>query len=222
LVSEVSERAKLERRAKMSAGMSAEMTDGPSEGRLIEACRQGDREAFRQLFDAYHRRVWSIALHFTGDDSSARDITQQVFLKLFTSIGQFRHESSFTTWLHRLVVNACLDEHRRRRRFVSLELFRHQQNNDDIRDLGEFKKMNHREVREGEDDLIRLEIDAAVRAAVRQLKPKLRIAILLKYFEGLSYQEMARVLGCSTGTVASRLNRGHKELARRLAHLRST
>ncbi len=201
--------------------MSAGMSDGPSEGRLIEACRQGDREAFRQLFDAYHQRVWSIALHFTGDDSSARDITQQVFLKLFTSIGQFRHESSFTTWLYRLVVNACLDEQRRSRRFVSLDLFRNQ-NQDDVRDLGEFKKMSFREPQQGEDDFIQLEIDAAVRTAVRQLKPKLRVAILLKYFEGLSYQEMAHVLGCSTGTVASRLNRGHKELARRLAHLRST
>jgi RNA polymerase sigma-70 factor (ECF subfamily) len=64
------------------------------------------------------------------------------------------------------------------------------------------------------------EVEEAVRAAIRRLKPKLRIAILLKYFEDLSYQEMAEVLGCSTGTVASRLNRGHQELARRLAHLR--
>jgi RNA polymerase sigma-70 factor, ECF subfamily len=206
----------------LSAGMRAKMSDGPSEGRLIEACRQGDREAFRQLFDAYHQRVWSIALHFTSDDSSARDITQQVFLKLFTSIGQFRHESSFSTWLYRLVVNACLDEQRRRRRFVSLDLFRDHQKNDEAREVSVFKKMSFREPQQGEDDFTRLEIDAAVRAAVGQLKPKLRIAILLKYFEGLSYQEMARVLGCSTGTVASRLNRGHKELARRLAHLRST
>ena len=74
---------------------------------------------------------------------------------------------------------------------------------------------------EQEDRYRRLEISDAVKAAVRELRPKLRIAILLKYFEGLSYEEMARVLGCSTGTVASRLNRGHKELARRLAHLQN-
>lgn len=72
-----------------------------------------------------------------------------------------------------------------------------------------------------EDCYSQLEISASVKAAVKELKPKLRIAILLKYFEGLSYEEMASVLGCSSGTVASRLNRGHKELARRLAHLRS-
>lgn len=71
-----------------------------------------------------------------------------------------------------------------------------------------------------EDHYSQLQISASVKAAVKELKPKLRIAILLKYFEGLSYEEMARVLGCSTGTVASRLNRGHKELARRLQHLR--
>lgn len=71
-----------------------------------------------------------------------------------------------------------------------------------------------------EDHHAQLEISAAVKAAVKELKPKLRMAILLKYFEGLSYEEMASVLGCSAGTVASRLNRGHKELARRLAHLK--
>ena len=74
---------------------------------------------------------------------------------------------------------------------------------------------------EQEDRQLRLELSAVVKAAVRELRPKLRITILLKYFEGLSYEEMARVLGCSPGTVASRLNRGHKELARKLAHLRS-
>ena len=71
-----------------------------------------------------------------------------------------------------------------------------------------------------EDHHAQLELSATVKAAVQELKPKLRMAILLKYFEGLSYEEMAAVLGCSMGTVASRLNRGHKELARRLQHLR--
>ena len=72
-----------------------------------------------------------------------------------------------------------------------------------------------------EELFTRLEISGAVKAAVAQLKPKLRMAILLKYFEELSYEEMAQVLGCSMGTVASRLNRGHKELARKLGHLRN-
>jgi RNA polymerase sigma-70 factor, ECF subfamily len=207
----------------------AAMDEQSSERFLIEDCQKGDREAFRKLFEAYKDRVWSIALHFSCDEVSARDITQQVFLKLFACISQFRHDAAFETWLYRLVVNACLDERRSRRRFISFNISR---SGDDELDeaLGEIDRMErncsrnlsgHCRMPEQEDRYRRLEISDAVKAAVRELRPKLRIAILLKHFEGLSYEEMARVLGCSTGTVASRLNRGHKELARRLAHLRN-
>ena len=202
-----------------------------NEGRLIEACQQGDRDAFRQLFEAHKDRVWSVALHFTGDEAAARDIAQQVFLKLFTTIGQFRQEARFSTWLYRTVVNSCLDEQRRRQRFLSLDFFRtgdffNSREDDGKGEMNAIDWQQAREFEKGEQRLpqedcySQMEISASVKAAVKELKPKLRIAILLKYFEGLSYEEMAHVLGCSTGTIASRLNRGHKELARRLAHLR--
>lgn len=200
------------------------MNENQSEERLIEACRHGDREAFRQLFEAHKDRVWSIALHFVGDEAAARDITQQVFLKLFTAIAQFRSESGFTTWLYRLVVNACMDEQRRRRRFLSFDFFRHGDDGSD--GMNEMDRQMASQFERGfkqmeqEDHQAQLEISTAVRAAVKELKPKLRMAILLKYFEGLSYEEMAHALGCSPGTVASRLNRGHQELARKLAHLK--
>src|SRR5262249_2923371 len=129
-----------------------------------------------------------------------------------------------STWLYRMVVNACLDEQRRRRRFLSFDFFKTGDEGEDEMNAADWQQARDFE-RGGEglpqeDCYARTEVSAAVKAAVRELKPKLRLAILLKYFEGLSYEEMARVLGCSTGTVASRLNRGHKELARRLAHLR--
>jgi RNA polymerase sigma-70 factor (ECF subfamily) len=210
----------MERRAAMN-----EQPDGASEERLIEACRQGDRDAFRQLFEAHKDRAWTIALHFIGDEAAARDITQQVFLKLFSTIGQFRGEAGFSTWLYRLVVNACLDEQRRRRRFLSFDFFGGDKAEDgdggmnamDWQQAKQFEQSGQKSPQE--DRYSQLEISASVKTAVKQLKPKLRIAILLKYFEGMSYDEMASVLGCSTGTVASRLNRGHKELARRLQHL---
>jgi RNA polymerase sigma-70 factor (ECF subfamily) len=189
---------------------------------LIEACQRGDREAFRSLFETHKDRVWSIALHFSRDAASARDITQQVFLKLFTCISQFRHDAAFETWLYRLVVNVCLDEKRSRRRFISFSGGGADdgEREDLLNEVGFLPDRDHSQKSEQEDRQLRLEISDVVKGAVRELRPKLRIAILLKYFEGLSYEEMARVLGCSTGTVASRLNRGHKELARRLAHLR--
>jgi RNA polymerase sigma-70 factor (ECF subfamily) len=197
----------------------AAMNEQSSEERLIEACRQGDREAFRQLFETHQDRVWSIALRFTGNDATARDITQQVFLKLFTTIGQFRRDAGFATWLYRLVVNACLDEQRRQRRFLSLDFFGASagRDEDDVEmEIEDLKQTG----RPQEEMFSRIEISQAVNAAVAELKPKLRIAILLKYFEELSYEEIAEAMGCSMGTVASRLNRGHKELARKLAHLK--
>lgn len=201
------------------------MNEARNEEQLIEACRHGDRESFRQLFELHKDRVWSVALHFIGDEAAARDITQQVFLKLFTVIGQFRGEAGFSTWLYRMVVNTCLDEQRRRKRFLSFDFFKTGDGFDN--DMKAMDQQQARQLEHGlqtlaqEDHHAQLELSVAVKAAVKELKPKLRMAILLKYFEGLSYEEMASVLGCSAGTVASRLNRGHKELARRLQHLRS-
>ena len=183
------------------------MSEPRIEASVIAACQQGDREAFRLLFETYKDRVYQIALYFFGgDEAQAADITQQVFLKLFTRIGQFQGESEFTTWLYRLTTNACVDESRRRRRFLQ---------------FGE--GVNVREPRDKpthEDALARAEAADAVKRAVAALRPKLRVVMLLKYFEELSYEEIAAVVGCSKGTVASRLNRGHKILARKLGHLR--
>ena len=176
------------------------------DGRVIEACQQGDRAAFQLLFETYKDKVFSIAVYSSGGDrATADDVTQQIFLKLFTAIRQFRGDSEFTTWLYRLVVNACLDERRRRRRLLP---------------WGETVAVrNTSDKKPQEKQFARLEVQEAVQAAIGQLKPKFRLPILLKYIEGLSYDEIATVMGCSKGTVASRLNRGHSQLAKRLSHL---
>src|SRR5687768_17310180 len=85
----------------------------------IELCRLGDRDALRELFDAHGARVYSIARHFfDGDDARARDVTQDVFVKVMERIGTFEGASRFSTWLYRLTVNACLDAKRAERRLV--------------------------------------------------------------------------------------------------------
>ena len=190
-----------------SARLSVGLRDHSIDVRTIEACQGGDSGAFRLLFEAYKDRVYSIAIcYFDGDEDSAKDITQQVFLKLMSNISQFESRSEFSTWLYRLVVNACLDRKRALRRFLL---------------LGISKEIEVRDTRKSvEETHIRRELEASVRAAVATLKPKLKMAILLKYFEDLSYDEMAVALGCSKGTVASRLNRGHRILAKKLAHVR--
>jgi RNA polymerase sigma-70 factor (ECF subfamily) len=178
-------------------------------GQVIEACQQGDRDAFHSLFVAYRDKVFSIAVYSSGGDRSvAEDVTQQIFVKLFTAIRQFRGDSEFTTWLYRLVVNACMDERRRRRRLLPWGTAETAVAMSNVSD----RKPQERQY-------ARLEISEAVRKAIAELKPKFRLPILLKYIEGLSYEEIAEVMGCSKGTVASRLNRGHSQLAKRLSHL---
>lgn len=175
---------------------------------LIEQCRLGDREAFRGLFERYGDAVHSIAWHFSGDPAVAKDVTQQVFLKLFTVIGQYRGDSSFRTWLFRIVANACEDERRRRRRWLPFV-------DEALGSIGRVRQsqLSHSSRREVSDE---------VAAAIAGLSPKLRMPIVLRYLEELSYDEIAEALGISMGTVASRLNRGHRALADRLGHLRDS
>ena len=170
---------------------------------IIEACRGGDRVAFRELYDLYKDRVYSIALYFFhGDPMAASDITQQVFLKLLANISQYRGDAAFSTWLHRLVVNACLDEARIRKLPTAPYERSH---------LEAVAGADSQEARYAQEQMA-----VCVRAAVASLPPKFRIAVLLRYFDDLSYEEMAKALRCSMGTVASRLSRGHKMLAERL------
>jgi RNA polymerase sigma-70 factor (ECF subfamily) len=119
----------------------------------------------------------------------------------------FRGEAAFSTWLYRLTVNQCIDESRKTKRFLNFE---------EWFGFGEpVTKMSLA------DKMQSRSLSAEVQAVVASLKPKYRIPILLKYVEGLSYQEIASVLECSIGTVSSRLNRGHKLLASKLEHLRN-
>ena len=172
---------------------------------LLAACQAGSREAFHSLFQIYRDKVYSIAFRYSGNHAAAMDLTQDVFVKLFSRLPRFRGDSSFETWLYRLVVNTCLDQKRKLRRIVPL--------------IGEaiLRRFHVNERVTG--DLIRSETRRSVQAAVARLSPDLRMAVVLRYTQGLSYEEMADAMNCSPGTVASRLNRAHRQLARRLSHV---
>jgi RNA polymerase sigma-70 factor, ECF subfamily len=175
---------------------------------ILDACRRGDRDALRALYEAYKDKVYSIAFYFFhGNAAAASDVTQQVFLKLLQAMANFREDSTFSTWLYRLVVNACVDRARRDKAAPR---------STDAAVLAAVADpmASHEEV------FVRREVAESVQAAIASLPPKLRIAILLRYFDELSYADMATALNCSMGTVASRLSRGHRLLAQRLASLR--
>ena len=174
---------------------------------IIESCRQGDRDAFRVVYEAHKDRVYSVALYFFhGDVQTASDVTQQVFLNLMKGFHRFRGDSAFTTWLHRLVVNTCVDTARRTRTRAAFA------EPPDYEAVGTHPQQ--------EAGIAQAQLANAVQAAVSTLPPVFRIAILLRYFEDLSYDQMAEVLNCSKGTVSSRLSRGHRLLAGKLSALK--
>ena len=184
------------------------MNDREISAEILESCRLGNRDAFRVLYEAYKDRVYSLTLHFFhGDQAAAQDMTQQVFLKLMGGIARFEGRSGFSTWLYRLVANACLDNARRTRSRPQ---------------AAEGVTLDRLSTAPSQQaDLERAQTTESIQAAVAALPPKLRMPILLRYFEGLSYEEIAASLDCSMGTVASRLSRGHKMLAQKLAALRA-
>ena len=184
-------------------------SDGEISPEIVEACRRGDREALRALYEAYKDRVYSIAFYFFhGDAAAASDVTQQVFLKLIVGMTRYRGDSAFSTWLYRIVVNACVDRSRRHRAEVAIPT-------PEALDTVADSALSHEAL------FARGEVARSVKDAIAALPPKLRMAILMRYFDELSYTDMAKILNCSIGTVSSRLSRGHRLLARRLAPLRS-
>lgn len=185
----------------------ARMTENSSEQDSLAEHADGRREALESLFTAHHRRVFSVALNFFGGDSvMAEDVTQQVFLKIFSKLKDFRGDAEMTTWLYRITINCCIDEQRKSRRFLF---------------FSDFFGFNEPKTNRTQDEkFFQKEISGEVQKAVATLKIKFRLPIVLKYVENLSYREIAEILECSEGTVASRLNRGHKMLARKLAHLK--
>ena len=184
------------------------MNEKLTEQNLLAESENGSREALELIFRAHHRRVFSIALNFFGGDAeSAEDVTQQVFLKIFTKLKDFRAEAELTTWLYSITINCCIDEQRKSRRFLFFADF--------------FKFGEPKAVRSQDEKFHQKEISGEVQKAIAALKIKFRLPILLKYVENLSYREIAEILECSEGTIASRLNRGHKMLARKLEHLKN-
>lgn len=182
----------------------------PTDEELLERCRRQDPAALRELWLTYKDRVHSIALYFFhGDTGLADDVTQDVFIKVLASLDRFAGRADLSTWLYRIVANACMDEQRRRRRFSFLG------------ELSDALPTAWSEPRPSAiEGLVLDERARMIRDAIGALSPRLRITVLMRYFDDLSYEQMAAALDCSMGTIASRLSRAHAELARRLGHLR--
>ena len=171
------------------------------------AARQG---ALTALFERHQRRVFNVALRVLGDWSAAQDVAQDVFINLERSVRSFRADASFVSWVYRITVNRAIDYRRREARRPASKL-------GDMPLAMEESGLPGRSSRTPLDHAMnRTEAAAQVQAALDGLSPKLRAIAVLRYVEGLSYEDLADVLDCSMGTVKSRLNRAHGALAKAL------
>jgi len=165
----------------------------------IEGIKSGDPEAWNMIVDRYSKPIYNMALNFSGNSDDAADITQDIFIKLFSNIQKFNTDGNFNSWIMRLSKNHCIDfwrKNRKARQVLPL--------NEEIRihdDDEEGRQVDRMDIRQ-------------MRMQIGRLDPELRILLIMRDIQSYSYQEIAQDLGLPLGTVKSRINRGRIKLAR--------
>lgn len=174
------------------------------DGDLIGRAQKGDKAAFGSLVNRHYEMVYALAYGVLREREAARDTAQEVFLKVFREIEKFEGRSKFKTWLHRVAVNAALDQARKRHPEESI---------DRTEEEGDRPKLTIRETGPGPRELAsRREMGELVNEAVGKLSPDHRAVLVLREWEGLSYEEIAETLGIEIGTVMSRIFYARKKL----------
>ncbi len=187
---------------------------------LVEACQNAVgrdfEEAYRQLFVLYQDRVFTICLRVTGNSEDALDAAQETMLTLARRIRDFAFRSRFSSWVYRIAVNAAIDTRRKRLDAPRAGVQTSVGNAEGERQL-------EQAAAEGQStdpvrEVARSENQQLIQSALAQMNPRFAALLVLRYLEGLSYEEIAEVQDCSLGTVKSRLNRAHTALREFLQH----
>ncbi len=182
---------------------------------LISKAQAGDKAAFRQLVERHQRRAFAIALGLVRDENDARELVQDAFLRVHKGLPTFQGTSSFFTWLYRIITNLSIDLIRKPgRQLVDLDAERFEA---DESQEADFPFLSHVEGADPAEMVRRREIGQRVQAALDALPDYHRGVIVMREIEGLSYEEMAEVMGVSKGTIMSRLFHARQKLQRALA-----
>lgn len=178
---------------------------------LIKKSQSGDVDSFEFLLDSYDKKAYNIAYRIMGNEEDAKDMAQEALLRVYRSLKDFKGQSSFSTWLYRIVTNVCLDELRRRKKekYVSMDSTIYTDNGELHRELCSEKETP-------ESIYERVEEGELVRNAIQELSEDYRSVIVLRDIQGFSYEEISNILDCSLGTVKSRINRGRTILKDKL------
>jgi RNA polymerase sigma-70 factor (ECF subfamily) len=178
------------------------VTEADRDEDLVRRYLSGDTPAFGVLVERHQTRVYNVALRVLGNAEDARDATQDAFLSALRKLGSFRGDAAFTTWMHRVTVNACYDLLRKQRRQPLLRLATEE--GEPVPETGPAQP-DHADASAGS-------IDAA--RALAQIPDEFRVALVLADLQDLPYDQIARILDVPVGTVKSRVHRGRIALAR--------
>ena len=188
------------------------------DGDLVDAARAGDADAFRTLFERYHRRAYSLAYGVVHNADDALDVVQDAFIKAHKYLDKFEGTSSFYTWLYRIVMNLAIDHLRKHRKSRAVD-FSDTAGREDDAAVGDEALLPKILGANPGRALVDKEIRGRIEDALAELSDNHRAVLVMRELEGLSYEEMAQVMGCSKGTIMSRLFHERKNMQRRLLDL---
>ncbi|OPX84353.1 MAG: ECF RNA polymerase sigma factor SigE [Pelotomaculum sp. PtaB.Bin104] len=183
---------------------------------LVTKAKDNDIKAFEELVRIYQNKVYALSLKLSGNHEDAQDVAQETFIRAYRSLGNFRNDADFGTWLHRITVNVWLNMRRKKynNNIISLdEPYQWDGGNEKQREVADSN---------GEDPLQVLEareLQQLIRSAVLSLSEEHRAVIILRDMEGYSYEEISRMMSCSLGTVKSRINRAREVMRRNLTEM---
>ncbi|MBI1927521.1 sigma-70 family RNA polymerase sigma factor [Candidatus Poribacteria bacterium] len=184
--------------------------------------KAGDVSAFETVMTKHQKSVMNTIFRFIGNREDAEDLTQEVFLRIYTAAKRYRPEAKFTTWLYRIVTNLCLNHRRKAGRFSTTsldELILLEENDKAQVERSKIPGIGVKDETQLPPDVSieKQELVASVQAAIHELPENQRLAVIFREYDGLSYQEIAQVMGCSVSAVESLLHRARGNLKAKLA-----
>ena len=180
---------------------------------LVLKVQQGDKSAFDLLVIKYQHRIIQLVNRYVKDPSEAQDVAQESFIKAYRALGNFRGDSAFYTWLYRIAINTAKNYLvSRNRRYSDYHI--------DVQDAEQVENSLQLKVMETPDNLLQNdEIIDAIKKAIENLPEEMKVAIMLREFEGMSYEEIAQAMECPVGTVRSRIFRAREAIDEKLSPL---
>ncbi|MCQ8118446.1 MULTISPECIES: RNA polymerase sigma factor RpoE [Methylomonas] len=177
---------------------------------LVRRVQQGDKSAFDLLVIKYQHKIVHLVNRYVKDPSEAQDVAQDTFIKAYRALGDFRGDSAFYTWLYRIAINTA-------KNYLLSRSRRHFDYEIDVQDAEQVENAPQlKDIETPENLLMNEQIVAVIKSAIERLPEEMRIAITLREFEGMSYEEIAEAMDCPIGTVRSRIFRAREAIDQKL------